>query len=100
MVVEVIVMEVRRKGGLTRCEGRVVEGGGWRGRHQEATRGCSRPSTAGDGGRGRQQAAAREVRKHAGATWLGAGQKRARMRMRMDAGGRRGGRAGVGGRGA
>ena len=37
-----------REGGLTRCEGRVVEGGGWRGRHQEATRGCSRPSTAGE----------------------------------------------------
>ena len=39
-----------RERGLTRCEGRVVEGGGWRGRHQEATRGCSssRPSTAGE----------------------------------------------------
>ena len=60
--------------------------------------GSSRPSTAGDGGRGRQQAAAREVQKHAGGTWLGAEQKRARIRMRMDAGGGRGGRAEVGGR--
>ena len=55
-----------------------------------------------------QQAAAREARKHAGGMWLRVGQKRARNKeacgcggvsaqgeVRMDAGGRRGGRAGV-----
>ena len=58
--------------------------------------------------RNSQQAAAKEAQKHAGGMWLGAGRKRARNEeacrcggvsawrdVRMDAGGRRGGRAQV-----